>query len=107
MTPLAWLCQPVRTDALALEQDGAAEVAASLPDGPGPERKLSGPSNAVVERWLQPAHVPVWNPPCQPHLTLVGREPFLCFFVWARDVAALARVNPAPDWAKQEALEIG
>jgi hypothetical protein len=48
----------------------------------------------------KPAHRPVWNPPLAPHLTLVGRVPFLALFVWTRDVDNLAEVIPADDWAE-------
>lgn len=53
------------------------------------------------------AHQPVWNPPFQPHLTKVGPVPFLCLFAWTRDVAEPARVLPADDWPKLEALRLG
>ncbi len=48
---------------------------------------------------LKPAHQPVWNPPHQPHLTKVGDQPFLCLFVWTRDVNEPAHVIDADDWA--------
>ncbi len=56
---------------------------------------------------LKPAHEPVWNPAFQPHLTRVGAVPFLCLFVWTRDVTELAQVVPADDWAELEALRLG
>jgi hypothetical protein len=51
---------------------------------------------------VRPAHVPVWNPAFQHHLTLVGPVPFLGFFVWTRDVDAVAEVIPSDDWAAVE-----
>jgi Dimethlysulfonioproprionate lyase len=51
---------------------------------------------------MKPAHVPVWNPPNQPHLTKVGAVPFLALFVWTRDVNAPALVLDADDWALLE-----
>lgn len=51
---------------------------------------------------VKPAHTPVWNPPHQPHLTKVGEVPFLCLFVWTRDVNEPARVLPADDWPALE-----
>jgi Dimethlysulfonioproprionate lyase len=54
----------------------------------------------------KPAHAPVWNPAFQPHLTKVGAAPFLCLFVWTRDVNEIAQVLPAPDWAELEAARI-
>jgi hypothetical protein len=47
---------------------------------------------------IKPAHVPVWNPPNQPHMTKVGSVPFLCLFGWTRDVSEPAQVIPADDW---------
>lgn len=213
LTPLARLYQLSRHYILGLDHPGAKEVAASLPEDPGPERPVPHQANAVVERWLsvalaalgqthdalaeaialaagsltwvtydgyprseigegfatghayasirggdapfsatdndlglfliapgtlyrdhhhaapelyapltgphgwrfgpekpvlvKPAHVPVWNPPHQPHLTRVGKVPFLCLFVWTRDVDEVAMVIPANDWPELEALEIG
>ena len=46
----------------------------------------------------KPAHAPVWNPPLQHHATKVGSVPFLCLFVWTRDVNLPAAVIPSPDW---------
>ncbi len=46
----------------------------------------------------KPAHRPVWNDPLQPHATKVGAVPFLCLFVWTRDVNLPAEVLPASDW---------
>lgn len=56
---------------------------------------------------VRPAHDPVWNPPHQPHLTKVGAVPFLCLFVWTRDVNEVAQVIPATDWPELEALRLG
>jgi Dimethlysulfonioproprionate lyase len=56
---------------------------------------------------LKPAHQPVWNPSNQPHLTKVGAVPFLCLFVWTKDVADIAQVLPADDWPELEALRLG
>ncbi|MGL4236134.1 MAG: dimethylsulfonioproprionate lyase family protein [Tabrizicola sp.] len=55
---------------------------------------------------VKPAHKPVWNPPFQPHLTKVGRLPFLGFFVWTGDVNETAQVLPSDDWDKVEGVEI-
>lgn len=55
---------------------------------------------------VKPAGEPVWNPSLQPHLTLVGEVPFLCLFVWTRDVADAARVIPADDWAEIQSVII-
>jgi hypothetical protein len=55
----------------------------------------------------KPAHTPVWNPPYQPHMTKVGSVPFLCMFVWTKDVSEPATVIPATDWADLEALRLG
>ncbi|MCC5973585.1 MAG: hypothetical protein JJT81_05990 [Rubellimicrobium sp.] len=51
-----------------------------------------------------PAHTPVWNPPHRPHLTKVGRIPFLAFYVWTSDAELPAHVLPADDWPALEAL---
>jgi Dimethlysulfonioproprionate lyase len=56
---------------------------------------------------VQPAHQPVWNPPMRPHMTKVGPVPFLCLFVWTRDVGEVATVLPADDWATLEGLRLG
>ena len=55
---------------------------------------------------VKPAHQPVWNPPNQPHLTKVGRVPFLCLFVWTKDVNKPADVIAANDWAMLEGVTI-
>lgn len=70
----------------------------------GPHGWRFGIGRSVV---VKPAHQPVWNPPLQPHLTKVGEVPFLGLFVWTRDVNETARVIPADDWPKLEALRIG
>lgn len=53
---------------------------------------------------MKPAHMPVWNPPEQPHLTRVGSLPFLAIYVWTRDVTLPARILPATDWDRLEML---
>jgi hypothetical protein len=70
----------------------------------GPHGWRFGPERPLV---IKPAHDPVWNEPYAPHLTKVGPVPFLCLFGWPRDVAEVARVIPAPDWAELEALRLG
>lgn len=70
----------------------------------GPHGWRFSPGAALT---VKPAHHPVWNPPFQPHLTKVGAVPFLCLFVWTRDVDDLAQVLPASDWAELEALRLG
>jgi hypothetical protein len=70
----------------------------------GPHGWRFGPDMPLV---IKPAHDPVWNAPYAPHLTKVGPVPFLCLFGWTRDVAEVARVIPAPDWAELEALRLG
>jgi hypothetical protein len=55
---------------------------------------------------VKPAHDPVWNPPHRPHLTKVGRVPFLALYVWTKDLADVAEVLPAADWAFLEAMTI-
>jgi Dimethlysulfonioproprionate lyase len=70
----------------------------------GPHGWRFGPGAALIEK---PAHVPVWNPPFQPHLTKVGPLPFLCLFCWTADVNEPARVIPASDWPVLEAWRIG
>jgi len=69
----------------------------------GPHGWRFGPDRPLV---IKPAHEPVWNPPHQPHLTKVGAVPFLCLYVWTRDVAELAKVIPASDWPELEALTL-
>ena len=70
----------------------------------GPHGWRFGPDQPVA---IRPAHVPVWNPSLQPHMTKVGAVPFLCFFGWTGDVAAPAEVLPATDWPALEALRLG
>jgi hypothetical protein len=70
----------------------------------GPHGWRFGPGRPLT---LKPAHQPVWNPPLQPHLTKVGAVPFLCLFVWTRDVNELAHVIPADDWPELERLTLG
>lgn len=55
---------------------------------------------------VKAAHQPVWNPSNQPHLTKVGAVPFLCLFVWTKDVNEIAEVLPASDWPILEAQKI-
>lgn len=55
---------------------------------------------------IKPAHQPVWNDPNRPHLTKVGKVPFLAFYGWTKDVDQPARVIPAADWAELEAMRI-
>lgn len=69
----------------------------------GPHGWRFGPGRPLI---VKPAHAPVWNPPLQPHLTKVGAVPFLCLFVWTRDVDAPARVLPSDDWAALERVTI-
>jgi hypothetical protein len=70
----------------------------------GPHGWRFGPGTPLQ---VLPAHRPVWNPPRRPHMTKVGPEPFLCLFVWTRDVNEVAQVIPADDWPKLEALRLG
>lgn len=70
----------------------------------GPHGWRFGPGRPLI---VKPAHEPVWNPPHQPHLTKVGRVPFLCLFVWTKDASVPARVLPATDWAELETLDLG
>lgn len=69
----------------------------------GPHGWRFGADDAVQ---TLPAHVPVWNEPFRPHMTKVGREPFLCLYAWTRDVNAGAEVVPATDWARLESLKL-
>jgi hypothetical protein len=70
----------------------------------GPHGWRFGPGRPLI---LKPAHEPVWNPPHQPHLTKVGAVPFLCLFVWTKDVNEVARVIPAADWPALEEAVLG
>jgi hypothetical protein len=65
----------------------------------GPHGWRFGPGRPLT---VKPAHAPVWNPPHQPHLTKVGAVPFLCLFVWTKDVNEAAQVIPADDWPDLE-----
>lgn len=65
----------------------------------GPHGWRFAPDEPLV--WKE-AHQPVWNPPLQPHATKVGSVPFLCFYVWTRDVNEAATVIAAGDWAALE-----
>ena len=62
----------------------------------GPHSWRFGSGRPLITK---PAHSPVWNPARQPHLTRVGAVPFLCLFVWTRDVNQPAQVIDADDWA--------
>lgn len=70
----------------------------------GPHGWRFGPDAPLV---VKPAHVPVWNPAHQPHLTKVGPVPFLCLFCWTADVNEPAKVIPAPDWSALEDWRLG
>jgi hypothetical protein len=65
----------------------------------GPHRWRFGSDQPWAER---PAHSPVWNSPWAVHATLTGATPFLCLFVWTRDIDLPAKVVHATDWAKYE-----
>jgi hypothetical protein len=53
--------------------------------------------------WLpRGAHQPVWNEPRRIHGTIVEELPFLCIYVWIRDVNEPSVVVAAPDWAEIE-----
>ena len=69
----------------------------------GPHGWRFGPGRPLT---VKPAHQPVWNPAYQPHLTKVGAVPFLCLFVWTKDVDAAAKVIPADDWPALEVSDI-
>jgi Dimethlysulfonioproprionate lyase len=66
----------------------------------GPHGWRFGPGTPVMQK---PAHMPVWNDPHDPHLTQVGRVPFLALFCWTGNVNEPAYVLPADDWAELEA----
>jgi hypothetical protein len=55
---------------------------------------------------VKQAHEPVWNEPNRPHLTKVGRVPFLALYCWTRDNDKPARVLHASDWAELEAMRL-
>lgn len=67
----------------------------------GPHGWRFGPGRPLI---VKAAHRPVWNDANRPHLTKVGPTPFLAFYGWTRDIAAPARILPAPDWPALEAL---
>lgn len=69
----------------------------------GPHGWRFAPGDALT---VLPAHEPVWNPPHRPHLTKVGSLPFLCLYVWTRDVTEAAYVLPADDWPALEATTL-
>lgn len=69
----------------------------------GPHGWRFGPNRPLL---VKPAHQPVWNPANQPHMTKVGAVPFLCLFVWTKDVSEVAQVIPADDWPSLEAMKI-
>ncbi len=62
----------------------------------GPTRWRFGARGAWETR---AAGEPVWNPANRVHATIVDAVPFLCLYVWTRDVSAPASVDSAPDWA--------
>jgi hypothetical protein len=70
----------------------------------GPHGWRFGPGTALQ---VKPALAPVWNPPHRPHMTKVGAVPFLCLYVWTRDVNEAAQVLPAADWPELESLRLG
>lgn len=70
----------------------------------GPHGWRFGAGRPLVAK---PAHLPVWNPAHQPHLTKVGPVPFLGLFGWTRDIWDPAHVVPATDWPELEALRLG
>jgi hypothetical protein len=69
----------------------------------GPHGWRFGPNRPLQ---IKPAHHPIWNDPHRPHLTKVGRTPFLAFYGWTREAEAPARILPADDWPKLEALRL-
>ena len=69
----------------------------------GPHGWRFAPGRPLI---VKPAGEPVWNPSLQPHLTKVGSSPFLCLFVWTRDVSEGANVIPADDWDQVETIEL-
>ncbi|MGB3147634.1 MAG: dimethylsulfonioproprionate lyase family protein [Paracoccaceae bacterium] len=58
------------------------------------------------EMVILPADRPVWNDPFAVHMTKVGPTPFLCLYVWTCDLEPAARVVPADDWSRLEALRL-
>jgi hypothetical protein len=74
---------------------------------PAPELyvPLTGPTQWRFERkaWVRrDARHPIWNEAGRVHATLVEEAPFLCIYVWTRDVTAPASVVAAPDWDEIE-----
>ncbi len=69
----------------------------------GPHGWRFAPGRPLI---VKPAGEPVWNPSLRPHLTKVGQTPFLCLFVWTRNVNEPASVLPADDWASLEAFSL-
>ena len=74
---------------------------------PAPElyAPLTGPHRWRFDRgpWFsRPAHEPVWNEPMTVHATLSGDVPFLCVYIWTRDIRAPAQLVEAADWADIE-----
>ena len=74
---------------------------------PAPElyAPLTGPHQWRFDRgpWTsRPAHQPVWNEPLAVHATLSGDAPFLCVYIWTREIGAPAVLVEAPDWADIE-----
>lgn len=66
---------------------------------------LTGPSSWRFDLgpWRRyGAHQPVWNEADRVHATLVEEAPFLCIYVWTRDVSEPAVIVAAPDWAEIE-----
>lgn len=66
----------------------------------GPHGWRFAPGTALERK---PALEPVWNPPHQPHATLVSDVPFLCLYAWTRDTSDAAYVLPSSDWDRIEA----
>ena len=81
-------------------QHAAPELYAPLT---GPHGWRFGAGRKLI---VMSAHMPVWNPPMRPHLTLCGDVPFLSLFVWTRSVSQAARIVPADDWVTLEKLRI-
>ncbi|MBN8631104.1 MAG: hypothetical protein J0L76_09650 [Rhodobacterales bacterium] len=69
----------------------------------GPHGWRFAPGRPLI---VKPAHQPVWNPAWQPHLTKVGVQPFLGFFVWTKDVTRPAEVIAAADWDMLERVSL-
>lgn len=79
----------------------AAELSAPLT---GPHGWRFGAGRPLV---IKPAHLPVWTPAHQPHLTKVGPLPYLGLYARTRDVMAPAHVIAAQDWPELERLRLG